>query len=46
MAKNTWAGQEVLAKTTLFEKDYVWLKDGDGTIYLIRLDENDQPVFA
>jgi hypothetical protein len=37
MAKQTYLGQEVLFQTSLYGKDYVWMKDGDGTVYLLRL---------
>lgn len=44
MAKQMWHTQEVLFATVLFGKDYVWMKDVDGTIYLNRLDDEGQPV--
>lgn len=44
MSKTYWKTQEVLFATRLFGKDYVWLKDVDGTIYLLPLDEDGQPV--
>lgn len=38
-----WMGQKILFSTVLFGKPYVWLQDGDGVIYLARLDENGSP---
>lgn len=36
MAKQTYMGQEILFRTHLFGKDYFWMKDGDGTVYLVK----------
>ena len=36
MTKQYFFGQEALFMTTLFDKEYFWMKDGDGTIYLVR----------
>ena len=38
--------QTVLFKTHLFGKDYFWMKDTDGTHYLVHEDENGLPDFA
>jgi hypothetical protein len=38
-----WHTQEVLFQTHLFGKDYFWMKDGDGTVYLAKIDENGNP---
>jgi hypothetical protein len=46
MSKQFYAGQEVLFETTLFGKPYVWFKDIDGTIYLVRLNEEGVPQFV
>lgn len=45
MPKVKYFSQEVLAKTELFGKEYYWMKDVDGTIYLVGTDENGNPVF-
>ena len=29
-------GQKVQFRTTLFGKDYFWMQDGDGTVYLAK----------
>ena len=39
------AGQKVLFRTNIWGKDYFWMEDGDGTIYLTPEDENGQPSF-
>lgn len=44
--KSEYMGQKVLFKTWLYGKDYVWLQDGDGTIYLVRLGEDGLPEFS
>lgn len=36
MAKATYFGQRVLFATNLFGKDYFWMQDGDGTVYLAK----------
>lgn len=33
----TKLGHKILFRTSLFGKDYVWMKDQEGTIYLERL---------
>lgn len=43
MKKVMWFSQEVLNETYLFGKLYFWMKDVDGTIYLVRKDENGNP---
>jgi hypothetical protein len=44
----TFAGQRVIAPgiSNLFGKEYVWLQDHDGTIYILPLDENGVPQFV
>jgi hypothetical protein len=44
--KNMWMTQEVLFDTWLFGKHYVWMKDVDGTIWLAKLDEENNPVLT
>ena len=44
--KQYFLTQEFLFYTSHFGKDYAWLKDVDGTVYMVRVDENLQPVFA
>jgi hypothetical protein len=41
----TWMGQKIVAPgvSELFGKRYIWLQDHDGTIYALRLDDNDVP---
>ena len=47
MAKTQfYMGQKVLFHTVLFGKDYFWMQDRDGTIYLVRMDENGLPDFS
>lgn len=36
MTKNTYMGQKVLFRTSLFGKFYFWMQDGDGVTYLVR----------
>ena len=36
MKKQMWFTQEILLETSLFGKDYFWMKDVDGHIYLAR----------
>ena len=45
MNKQFIMGQEVLFKTELFGKFYAWMRDIDGTIYLVALDDEDRPQF-
>lgn len=33
---NEYMGQKILFETSLFGKDYFWMQDGDGTIYLAK----------
>jgi len=44
--KNLYMGQEVLFKTVLFDKEYFWMKDGDGVIYLAKVGEDGLPDFS
>lgn len=44
--KEFWMGQEIQYGTEMFGKPYVCLKDVDGTIYFLRLDENGQPILT
>lgn len=39
-------GQEVLFYTWHYGKEYMWLKDIDGTHYMVRVDEQGKPIFA
>lgn len=39
-----WHTQEVLFTTEHFGKEYVWMKDIDGHVYMTRLDEEGQPI--
>ena len=43
MPKTFYYSQEILFRTTLFGKDYYWMKDVDGKIYLARIDKNGNP---
>lgn len=45
MPKVKYFSQEVLSKTFLFGKIYYWMKDVDGTIYLVKSDNEGNPVF-
>lgn len=38
--------QKVICKTELFGKNYYYMKDVDGTIYLVGMDEDGNPKFA
>lgn len=42
-----WRNQKIIypGVVTHWGKQYVWLEDIDGTAYMIRLDEEGQPVF-
>ena len=40
------AGQRLLYKTILFNKTYFWLKDIDGTHYLLPEGEDGKPDFT
>lgn len=44
--KQMYLTQEILFQTHLFGKDYVWMKDIDGTIYLTKLGEDGAPSFG
>lgn len=48
MAKTVWNNQEVVYPGLVehWGKNYVWLKDRDGTHYMLRLDENNVPQFV
>lgn len=48
MAKETWMGQTVVFPGVVekWGKPYAWLQDGDGTIYMVRLDEDGQPILV
>lgn len=39
-------GQRVLFKTNLFNKEYFWMEDIDGTVYLASIDEYGNPEFS
>lgn len=41
--KNMWFSQEVLFKTFLFGKEYFWMKDIDGTVYLAKVGADGNP---
>lgn len=43
LKKQKWFTQTVLFKTHLFGKDYFWMQDVDGTVYLAKVDENGNP---
>lgn len=44
MPKQFWRTQQILFTTYKFGKPYVWMKDVDGTIHLMRLDNDGEPV--
>jgi hypothetical protein len=44
--KQFYLGQEILASTVLFGKEYYWMKDGDGTIYLVKIGPTGEPDFS
>ena len=46
MPKATYMGQKILFRTVLFGKDYYWMEDGDGVVYLAKVGENNEPVFV
>ena len=39
----TWMGQKVDLLTVLFGKEYYWLRDGDGTVYLAKVGKDGLP---
>ena len=41
-----YMGQEVICKTELFDKEYYYLRDHDGTVYLTRIKEDGTPDFT
>lgn len=41
-----YLGQTVLFITYHFDKEYIWLKDGDGTHYMVRTDDYGLPSFS
>lgn len=41
-----YMGQKVLGLTELFGKDYYWMQDRDGTIYLVKVGEDGLPSFS
>ena len=43
MPRPKFYSQTILGTTTLFGKEYVWLQDVDGTVYLAHIDEFGQP---
>lgn len=43
-AGTKWFSQKVLFHTVLFGKEYYWMEDVDGTIHLVRCDEQGNPV--
>ena len=38
-----WHSQRVEFLTFLFGKEYYWMRDGDGTVYLARVGKNGNP---
>lgn len=44
--KQYYMGQEILGHTNLFGKDYFWMRDGDGTVYLAHSQINEQGVLV
>lgn len=40
-----WQGQKILFVTEKWGKEYVWLQDVDGTVYMVRLIDG-VPQFA
>ena len=42
-AGSEWMGQKVQFMTVLFGKEYYWLRDGDGTVYLAKVGKNGLP---
>ena len=44
--KNMYLTQEILFETNLFGKEYFWMKDIDGTVYLVKKGEDGTPVFG
>lgn len=43
MKKAKYFSQTILSEDFLFGKKYFWMQDVDGTIYLVRMDENGYP---
>jgi len=39
-------GQKVICKTELFGKEYYYMRDHDGSVYLVRIGENGYPDFT
>lgn len=46
LSKKIYMGQEILFLTNLFDKEYYWMKDGDGTIYLTHVGDDGTPDFS
>lgn len=46
MPKTFYYTQEILFRTILFGKEYYWMKDVDGTIYLAPIDEKGNPALT
>lgn len=46
MPKQYYMGQKVLYLTTLFGKQYFWMQDGDGVVYLAKVGDDGQPDFT
>lgn len=44
-AIGTWMGQSIVAPGIVehFGKNYIWMQDHDGTLYMLPLDENNVP---
>lgn len=42
-AGTKWMNQRVEFLTMLFGKEYYWMRDGDGTIYLARVGKDGLP---
>lgn len=43
---NYYLNQKILYSTMLFGKQYYWMQDGDGTVYLAHINEDGTPDFA
>lgn len=45
-AGTEFRGQKMLHLTELFGKNYYWMQDGDGVVYLCAIDEEGNPKFV
>ena len=43
---NYYMGQKVLALTILFGKQYFWMQDIEGTVYLAKVGADGNPDFS